>query len=69
LCHSSFSFDASSKFSGIGRYANDNWLEPNCTVKKKVLDGIPSLFLFTTRAIDEGEELQYDYGDDTAPWR
>ena len=64
-----FSYDASSPESGMGRYANDNWLTPNCKMKVKVIDGVPWLFLYTLHDISEGEELTYDYGDKTAPWR
>ena len=34
-----------------------------------VVDKVPHLCLFAKRDIETGEELRYDYGDPTAPWR
>ena len=66
-----FSYDARDHHSGVGRYANDAWRKSdiNCSMKLQVVDEKPWLFLKTTRPIRANEELRYDYGDNTAPWR
>lgn len=64
------SYDAYDKTSGVGRYANDEWKDPNCVMKKMVMDnGVPCLFLHTIKDVPAHTELRYDYGDSTAPWR
>ena len=63
------SYDAYEVKSGIGRFANDEWIRPNCVMRMRQIEGVPYLFLFALRDVDPGSELRYDYGDPTAPWR
>jgi hypothetical protein len=63
------SYDAYDVTSGIGRYANDDWVIPNCNIKREILEGVPYLFLQSIRDIEANTELCYDYNDKTAPWR
>ena len=63
------SYDAYDPGSGIGRYANDAWVNPNCTMKAKMLNGTIHLFLKSVCEIPANTELRYDYNDNTAPWR
>ena len=67
--HILFSFDAFNPSQGIGRYANDEWSEPNCLMKRVPVKGEDSLFLYTLTDIQPHSELRYNYGDPSAPWR
>ena len=62
------SIDASDADSGIIRYANDNWLKPNCKMERLMVDNKPHLFLKAIQNIPANQELRYDYNTD-AEWR
>ena len=53
--------DAFDPDSGILRYANDEWLEPNCKMTRYNINNKPHLFLQTRVSISKDEELRYDY--------
>ena len=55
--------------SGVGRFANDQWVKPNCEIRKQDIDDVPYLFLFAKCDIEPEVELRYNYGRKTAPWR
>ncbi|KAL3863206.1 hypothetical protein ACJMK2_004972 [Sinanodonta woodiana] len=59
--------DATCTQGRLCQYANDAYPEPpNCVMKlKKFKNQKPRLCLFAHRDINKGEELVYDYGDDT----
>ncbi|XP_038062636.1 uncharacterized protein LOC119733132 [Patiria miniata] len=61
--------DASHPDSCQARYINDEPKQPNCKMKKIVIDNSPHLCLFALHHIDAGQELRYDYGPDDFPWR
>ncbi len=46
---------------------NDDHINPNCTMKRIVVEGKPRLCLFAARNIIPGEELTYDYGGSDWP--
>ncbi|PIK48866.1 hypothetical protein BSL78_14268 [Apostichopus japonicus] len=52
-----------------GRFANDEWRNPNAYVKKASLLEIPKLLIFARRNIITGEEIRFDYGQKDATWR
>ena len=55
---------------GACRMVNDEKGRGANTVMKVItVQGTPNLGLFAKRSIRSGEELRYDYGDDSAPWR
>ena len=64
-----FSIDASTS-SGCGRMVNDH-RHGNAKMKKVFVDRVPHLCLFATSEIQPGDELRYDYDDDTSRlfWR
>lgn len=41
----------------------------NCSMKLVIVDQGPRLCIFATRDIKKGEELRYDYGVPSLPWR
>ncbi len=41
----------------------------NCVIKVVMVDEKPHLCIFASRDIITGEELRYDYGIPTLPWR
>ncbi|XP_077974938.1 uncharacterized protein LOC120330366 isoform X1 [Styela clava] len=53
----------------ICKYANDDWNNPNATMKKIVVEDVPHLCLFARRDINVGDEIRYDYNYPNAPWR
>ncbi|XP_026203998.1 uncharacterized protein LOC113154170 isoform X3 [Anabas testudineus] len=61
--------DASSDDGSLGRLVNDDHISPNCEVKKIVCEGKPHLCLFAIKKIFAGEEITYNYGDSSCPWR
>jgi len=69
LDYLSYSIDASKEDGTLGRLANDNHINPNCKMKKIIVEGRPHLCLFAVRDIFPGEELTYDYGNSPWPWR
>lgn len=51
---------------------NDAPLQDNkCNSEMRIvgIDGQPFLCIFAKRNIDTGEEIRYDYGVDSLPWR
>ena len=48
---------------------NDDHVTPNCTMRKIVVMDEPHLFLFAVKDIIPGEELRYNYGPGSYPWR
>ncbi|XP_034456692.1 uncharacterized protein LOC117770910 isoform X12 [Hippoglossus hippoglossus] len=61
--------DASKSHGGFGRLVNDDHVSPNCEMKKIVFEEKPHLCLFAVKEIHRGEEITYDYGDSSYPWR
>ncbi|XP_046873868.1 N-lysine methyltransferase KMT5A-A [Hypomesus transpacificus] len=61
LCKT-YCIDATKETGRMGRLINHSKLG-NCQTKLHDINGIPHLILVASRDIDEGEELQYDYGD------
>ena len=64
-----FSLDASEEDESLGRLVNDNHKNPNCVMKKIIVDNKPHLCLFATKKIEIGSEIEYSYGDAKWPWR
>ena len=44
-------------------------LKNNCFMKIIVVDNKPRLCIFASKDISDEEELRYDYGVTTLPWR
>ncbi|XP_074468762.1 uncharacterized protein LOC141753956 isoform X2 [Sebastes fasciatus] len=61
--------DAANEDGTLGRLANDNHTSPNCEMKIIVYEGKPHLCLFAVTEISPGEEITYNYGDSSYPWR
>lgn len=61
--------DAARDDGSLGRFVNDDHINPNSKMKTICVDGKPHLCLFALRAISPGEEITYDYGDAECPWR
>ncbi|XP_054908272.1 uncharacterized protein LOC129374093 [Poeciliopsis prolifica] len=61
--------DASQEKNSLGRLVNDDHINPNCTMKKILVDGKPHLCLFANKDINPGEEITYNYGGNDWPWR
>ncbi|XP_056088670.1 uncharacterized protein LOC130087901 [Rhinichthys klamathensis goyatoka] len=66
-----YCIDATKEDSGhsLGRLVNDDDKNPNCKVKTIIVDGRPHLCLFSIRHIFPDEEVTYNYGDSSWPWR
>lgn len=64
-----YSIDATDPRSGLGRYANDDWVDPNARIVREDVNGVPHLFLRARRHIDPDTEIRYDYGQPDAQWR
>ncbi|XP_039519430.1 uncharacterized protein LOC120473591 isoform X1 [Pimephales promelas] len=62
--------DATKEDTSLGplRLVNDD-KNPNCKVKTIIVDGRPHLCLCTIRHIFPDEEVTYNYGDSSWPWR
>lgn len=60
----------SEKFAGLINDAECGTKECNSKMKLLVVKDYPRLCLFATRDIDAGEEIRYDYGEDSnkLPW-
>ena len=41
----------------------------NCCIRIVVVDDKPRLCIFATKEIRKGQELRYDYGVPSLPWR
>ncbi|MGL5103398.1 MAG: SET domain-containing protein-lysine N-methyltransferase [Plesiomonas sp.] len=65
----SHSIDASNEDGSLGRLVNDDHINPNCKVKTVVFEEKPHLCLFSVRDIFPDEEITYNYGDSSWPWR
>lgn len=67
-----FSLDATNDIFYMGRMVNDavkgDALQ-NSDMKIVVVDDIPHLCLFASRDIYENEEIRFDYGVPSLPWR
>ncbi|XP_036430967.1 histone-lysine N-methyltransferase set-1-like isoform X1 [Colossoma macropomum] len=61
--------DATREDDTLGRLVNDEHKDPNCKMKKIIVQGKPHLCLFAIRDIMPGEEITYDYGGSDWPWR
>ncbi|XP_039512614.1 uncharacterized protein LOC120468036 [Pimephales promelas] len=61
--------DASQDDFSLGRLVNDNHQNPNCVMKKIIVDNKPHLCLFSLKKIEIGDEIDYNYGDSKWPWR
>ncbi|XP_034057491.1 uncharacterized protein LOC117536655 isoform X1 [Gymnodraco acuticeps] len=61
--------DASKDDGTLGRLVNDDHISPNCEIKNIFSEGKPHLCLFAVTEISPGEEITYDYGDSSYPWR
>lgn len=48
---------------------NDDHINPNCEMKKIECEGSPHLCLFAVKEISQGQEITYNYGDSSYPWR
>nr|XP_054586204.1 uncharacterized protein LOC129152238 isoform X1 [Nothobranchius furzeri]XP_054586205.1 uncharacterized protein LOC129152238 isoform X1 [Nothobranchius furzeri] len=61
--------DASEEDGSLGRLVYDNHKNPNCVMKKIIVDNKPHLCLFSLKKIEIGAEIYYNYGDSKWPWR
>nr|XP_020474167.1 uncharacterized protein LOC109970738 [Monopterus albus] len=61
--------DASEEDGTLGRLVNDDHTSPNCEMRKIVYGGKPHLCLFSVKEISPGEEITYNYGNSSYPWR
>ena len=69
VCNVLYSIDATYTNS-LCRYVNDS-KKGNCVMKKLSQDGEPRLCLFAVSGIKKGDELRYNYGEDSTKlfWR
>lgn len=63
------SIDASKENKTLGRIVNDDHINPNCEMKKVEYEGTPHLCLFALKEIALGEEITFNYGNSSYPWR
>ncbi|XP_075886472.1 uncharacterized protein LOC142890974 isoform X7 [Nelusetta ayraudi] len=61
--------DASNEDGSLGRLVNDEHVNPNCKMRTVVCEGKPHLCLFAVKKICPGEEITYNYGKPSYPWR
>ena len=54
---------------GIARLINDDHINPNMIVKVITVAGKPYPVFFSSRDINIGEEITYNYGDGYHHWR
>ncbi|CAL8264606.1 unnamed protein product [Gadus morhua 'NCC'] len=64
-----YCIDASKEDGTLGRLVNDDHIHPNCKVKRIMVKGRPHLCLFSIKEIFPGEEITFNYGDSSWPWR
>ncbi|XP_057692100.1 uncharacterized protein LOC130915906 isoform X1 [Corythoichthys intestinalis] len=64
-----YCINASKEDQTLGRLVNDDHVHPNCKVKRIMVRGRPHLCLFAIKDIFPGEEITYNYGDSSWPWR
>jgi histone-lysine N-methyltransferase SETD8 len=55
--------DATQETNKLGRLVNHTRINPNCYLKKIIIDNVPRIFLVAKYEINCGDELSYDYGD------
>ena len=61
-----FSIDACATQGHICQFVNDaNRNKANCMMKRQEVNNVPRLCLFALQDLKRGEELQYDYGDNS----
>ncbi|KAL7394755.1 hypothetical protein ABVT39_003470 [Epinephelus coioides] len=60
--------DASEEDGSLGRLVNDNHKNPNCIMKKIIVNNKPHLCLFSLKKIEIGDEIDYSYSDAKWPW-
>uniref|UniRef100_A0AAY4CSJ5 SET domain-containing protein n=1 Tax=Denticeps clupeoides TaxID=299321 RepID=A0AAY4CSJ5_9TELE len=61
--------DAARDDGTLGRLVNDDHINPNCKMKRIMVEGKPHLCLFALKDITPGDEIRYNYGDADCPWR
>ncbi|KAJ8308541.1 hypothetical protein KUTeg_013415 [Tegillarca granosa] len=64
-----YEIDSTEENGSLGRMANDNHIKPNCRPKIHSIDGKPHLLFFAIRNIRKDDEIQYNYGGVSYPWR
>ncbi|XP_058232049.1 histone-lysine N-methyltransferase set-1-like [Hemibagrus wyckioides] len=64
-----WTIDAARDDGTLGRLVNDDHINPNCKMKRIIVEGKPHLCLFALRDILPGEEVTYNYGDGDYAWR
>ncbi|KAF4085348.1 hypothetical protein AMELA_G00117160 [Ameiurus melas] len=64
-----WTIDAERDDGTLGRLVNDEHINPNCKMKRIIVEGKPHLCLFALRDITPGEEVTYHYGYADCPWR
>ncbi|XP_056604919.1 histone-lysine N-methyltransferase set-1-like [Triplophysa dalaica] len=64
-----YCIDASNEDGSLGRLVNDDHINPNCKVKTVVFKEKPHLCLFSIRDLFPDEDITYNYGDSSWPWR
>ncbi|XP_036407926.1 uncharacterized protein LOC118793909 [Megalops cyprinoides] len=69
ICLQKYSIDAAREDDSMGRLVNDDHINPNCKMKRVMVEGKPHLCLFAVRDIPPGEEVTYNYGNGDWPWR
>jgi len=55
--------DATNECTRLGRLVNHSRLNPNCNIKKVIIDQKPRVILVANQNIALGTEIVYDYGD------
>ncbi|XP_072032945.1 uncharacterized protein [Amphiura filiformis] len=61
--------DATIEDGRLARLVNDDNKDPNCIMKKYIVENRPTLCILARKDIAAGEELTYDYGITDLPWR
>ncbi|XP_034027942.1 uncharacterized protein LOC117512090 [Thalassophryne amazonica] len=61
--------DASKEDGTFGRLVNDDHRNPNCKLRKIIYEGKPHVCLFALKKIYPGDEITFDYGESSYPWR
>uniref|UniRef100_A0AAY4D583 SET domain-containing protein n=1 Tax=Denticeps clupeoides TaxID=299321 RepID=A0AAY4D583_9TELE len=70
IWHGKFwTIDAARDDGTLGRLVNDDHINPNCKMKRIMVEGKPHLCLFALKDITPGDEIRYNYGDADCPWR
>ncbi|RVE66764.1 hypothetical protein OJAV_G00110630 [Oryzias javanicus] len=61
--------DASAEDGSLGRLVNDDQKSPTCELRKLVYEQKPHLCLFALKKISAGQEITFNYGNSSYPWR